>query len=93
VPDAIKSHLAAEGLDVTHFRPVALNSADVADAAHIIAINTTLSGSLSAPDGLVEEWKDVPPASSDYPAARTALRERVRELLDRIVALQTLAIY
>jgi arsenate reductase (thioredoxin) len=84
VPDAIMSQLSAEGFDVTQYRPVALSSADVASSAHIIAISTTLPASFTVPDELVEEWQDVPPASSDYAAASSRLRQRVRELLERM---------
>jgi arsenate reductase (thioredoxin) len=84
VPDAIRARLGAEGFDVTGYRPVALGSADLASSAHIIAISTTLPASFTVPDERVEEWQDVPPASSDYAAASSRLRQRVRELLERM---------
>jgi arsenate reductase len=84
VPQPIRSRLGAEGFDVSEFRPVALSSTDVANSVRIIAISTSLPASFAAPDPAVEEWQDVPPASSDYAAASSTLRQRVRELLERM---------
>jgi arsenate reductase (thioredoxin) len=84
VPDTIKSQLAAEGFDVADFRPLAISSSEVAHSAQVIAISTSLPSSLITPEKPVEEWKDVPPASSNYAAASSKLKERVRELLERM---------
>jgi protein-tyrosine-phosphatase len=84
VPPAIAKALATEGFDVSDFHPVAVGTADVSASKRVIAIGTALPASVDASDGKVEQWNDVPPASTDYDASRTSLREHVRELIERL---------
>jgi len=84
VPDAIRSQLQAEGFDVSDFHPAAVTSRDVAAAARVVTIGTSLPPSVTAKGTTIEQWNDVPAASADYGAARAVLRKRIEALLDRM---------
>jgi hypothetical protein len=59
-------------------------AADVADSARIVAIGADLPADVPADEQLIERWDDVPPASTNYDAARSALEAHVAELLERL---------
>lgn len=81
VPPAIAAGLASEGYDVSAFHARPLSAADVAGAVRVIRIGTVLPPEITAAAVAVEGWDDVPPASQDFPAARSALRAHIAELL------------
>ena len=82
VPKPIAAGLRADGIDVSHFHPSKVASADLVDAARVIAIGTQIP--TKAGEQLIERWDDVPPASTSYDAARSALKAHVAELLDQL---------
>jgi len=86
VPPAIIAGLHTDGFDVGDFHPAKITTTDVTDAARTVAISTELPASLSIDEQTVERWTDVPPASSDFDAARAALKAHVAALLDRLGA-------
>jgi len=67
---------------VSHFHPSKVASADLVDAARVIAIGTQIP--TKAGEQLIERWDDVPPASTSYDAVRSALKAHVAELLDQL---------
>lgn len=84
VPPAIIAGLHADGFDVSNFHPAAMTAADVAESARVVLINTELASSISDSSKALEQWTDVPPASTDYGAAREVLKAHVRALLDQL---------
>ena len=80
IPAAVADNLAKDGFDVAGFQAVKLAAEDVKGAAHVVAIGvkTPLLDDAKA----VTRWTDVPPASTQYVAARDAMAKRVDALLD-----------
>jgi len=86
VPPAIAAALARDGFDVAQVKPQALTAADLAGATRVVAIGVDLPANGAQAPGPAEHWDDIPPASKDYPAARTALQRHIDELLDELIA-------
>jgi protein-tyrosine-phosphatase len=84
VPQPIIAGLRADGIDVGAFHPSKFTAADAVEAAQVVTIGTELPAGASAGQLRVEGWNDVPPASTSYDAARSALKAHVAELLDRL---------
>lgn len=73
--------LKQDGLVAGEPAPVKLRAADLEGAEKVIAFNELPPEFSGAP---VEKW-DVPPVSTEYPAARDAMVERIEELLEQLV--------
>jgi len=86
VPTAIVAGLHTDGFDVSDFHPAKISNADVAGAARTVAISTDVPASVHVDEQAIERWTDVPPASSDYDAARASLKAHVAALLDRLAS-------
>lgn len=84
VPQAIAAGLHTDGFDVGDFHPSKVTTGDIAGAVRTVAISTDLPAGLGIDEQSIERWTDVPPASSDYDAARAALKAHVAALLDRL---------
>lgn len=84
VPEFVKTPLTAEGFDVSTFRPQRLTQDDIAASDRVIGISTALPADATAGSTTVEQWNDVPPASTDYMRARTSIRAHVDDLLERL---------
>jgi arsenate reductase (thioredoxin) len=84
VPDFVKASLAAEGFDVSTFRPQAVTRDDIAATGHIVTIGTTLPVDGSDGGATLEQWNDIPPASTTYAQSRDALKAHVADLLQRL---------
>lgn len=84
VPPAIAKELGTEGFDVSGFHPAAVGVADVSASKRVITIGTALPAPVDAAEEKVEQWNDVPPASTNYAASRESLREHIRELIERL---------
>jgi arsenate reductase (thioredoxin) len=81
VPSAIAESLARDGFQVRDFKPQQVSRTEAAAATRVVAISLD-SGSLKGIErSEVEKWNDVPAASTDYVAAREALRRHVDALL------------
>jgi arsenate reductase (thioredoxin) len=79
IPSGVARNLAADGFDVSTFRPAPLREEDVKNAARVIAIGAE-SPLLATARAI--RWDDIPPASTDYAASRDAMRERMGTLID-----------
>jgi len=86
VPTAIVAGLHTDGFDVSDFHLAKISNADVAGAARTVAISTDVPASVHVDEQAIERWTDVPPASSDYDAARASLQAHVAALLDRLAS-------
>lgn len=84
VPKPIATGLRADGVDVSDFRPERLAADEAAAAARIVAIGTELPADARTSEPRIERWDDVPPASSDYAAARAALKAHIADLVRRL---------
>ena len=90
---AARSGLERDGLPTSDVSPRALEPADLAAAERVIVFSELPER--FAPPRAVERW-EVPAVSEDYEAARDALVERIRKLVDEVaveemVAEQTVA--
>ncbi len=84
VPEGVAANLAKDGYDVAAFKPKALAKDDVAGAVQVVAIG--VDPPLLAGAKAVSRWTDVPPASTEYAAARDAMAKRIEALLDTLSA-------
>jgi YVTN family beta-propeller protein len=84
VPLPIVQGLARDGVDVATFHPEAVTASDVSASQRIITIGTSLPASASARATALEQWNDVPAASTDFQAARAALQAHVARLIDQL---------
>ena len=84
VPDFVKAPLTAEGFDVSGFRPRAVTRDDLAASEYVISISTTLPVDDSAATTNIEEWNDIPAASTDYDRARYSIKGHIADLVQRL---------
>jgi arsenate reductase (thioredoxin) len=84
VPEFVKAPLAAQGYDVSTFRPQRLTDDDITASARVIAISTALPAEAASTAAQSEQWNDVPAASTDFARSRDSIRAHVAELLDRL---------
>jgi arsenate reductase (thioredoxin) len=84
VPDFVKAPLTSEGFDVSGFRPRAITRDDLAESEYVISISTTLSVDDSAATTNIEEWNDIPAASTDYDRARDSIKAHIADLVQRL---------
>jgi len=83
IPPAVADNLAKDGFDVAS-TPKRLEKADVAGAAHVVAIGIDSPLFAESKDVPVSRWTDIPPASTEYAASRDAMRARMGALLDSL---------
>jgi arsenate reductase (thioredoxin) len=84
VPPAIIAGLQGEGIQVNDYRPRAVQHDDAARSSHVVTIGTDLPPAAKPAGATVEQWNDVPAASTNYAAARDSLRAHVRDLVERL---------
>ncbi len=84
VPGKIASALEADGFKISDFEPQELSNRDLDKASHVIAIGVDLSAFQGGATATILQWNDIPPASSDYAAARRSLLAHIRVLLDEL---------
>ena len=79
LPPAIKAGLLADGLDPSAFTPQAITKPEIQGAARVVAMGTDLPE--TSAKAKVVRWNGIPSLSENYPAARAAIVEQVKELL------------
>jgi arsenate reductase (thioredoxin) len=84
VPSAIAEALARDGFQVKDFKPLQVSRTEAAAATRVVAISLDSGLLKSIERSEVEKWNDVPAASTDYIAAREALRRHVDALLAQL---------
>jgi len=84
VPDFVKKPLAAEGFDVSGFRPQRVTDDDFVASDRVIGISTTLPAEAASVAAKIEQWNDVPAASTDYARSRDSIKAHVVDLLERL---------
>lgn len=78
VPEPVRAWLAAEGIEVTSFRPRRVSPAELKTASRVIAIGCDL------PSDDIEYWNDVPMISTDLAGAAESIRRHVETLVQGI---------
>jgi arsenate reductase (thioredoxin) len=81
IAPAVAAALRAEGLDLRGTKPRLVTRDDVANADQVVTFGCDL-GDASVPGAQVVQWADVPAVSDGLPAARTAIRARLEQLMD-----------
>lgn len=86
VPKGIAEMLRTDGFDLGGFTPAALSKPDLRDAERVVSIGIDVSKVTGGSRVKVDEWTDIPAASSNYAASRDALIKRIDRLLSELKA-------
>ena len=84
VSTPVRNNLAAEGLDVSGWKPAAVSDQDIQAAVQVVSVGTDLPATRSFAKGVLIEWNDIPAISQDYAAARKAILTRVEALVQSL---------
>ena len=82
----VRKKLAADGLDVSTWKPVKINQQDVDGAKRVITLAQDLPVPGSVPAGKLSEWGNIPSVSQDYDTARDDIVGRVNHLIQNLSA-------
>ena len=86
VAAGVRAGLASDGIDVSTWRPTAVSDQDIRQAAQVVSLATDLPTTRPFVKNKLLEWNDIPQVSQSYAAARNAIVEQVRKLLDTLSA-------
>ena|ERR1041385_1810452 len=86
IPASIKDALAADGMDISTWKPKALSEADMQKAAKVVTLAVDLPAARTAASGRLVEWNDVPSMSQSYDTVRKVIVQHVNELVDKLAA-------
>lgn len=86
VPSSIVAGLRTDGVDVSTYRPLAINAQELVLAKQVVLIETSLPHELRPKPAQVLDWNDVPPASVNFEAARESLKGHVDRLVSDLIA-------
>jgi arsenate reductase (thioredoxin) len=89
-PDAVPSPavvamLREEGIDVAGYRPRRVATEDLTSAHRVISLGCD-PDDLGGGKARVDRWDDVPPASQDLDASRTAIKRHLDLLVNELAA-------
>jgi arsenate reductase len=82
---AVVAMLRDEGIDVAGHRPRRLTKEDLLAAHRVISLGCD-PADLAGGSPRVDRWDDVPAASQDLNAARTAIKRHLDDLVDELAA-------
>jgi len=83
---SIREGLAADGLDVSAWKPKAIAEADLQKAAKVVTLAVEVPAARTAASDRLLEWKDVPSMSQSYDAVRKIIVQHVTELVQKLPA-------
>ena len=86
ISDGIRNSLAADGLDVSAWKPKAISAADMQTAARVVTLAVDLPAARTAAADRLLEWKDVPAMSQSYDTVRNVILQHVTELVQKLAA-------
>src|SRR5258707_14873569 len=86
VAPAVRTGLAADGLDVSTSKPKAVSDEDIARAGRVVSLATDLRQTRPSVKPKLLAWDDIPSVSQDYSAARTAIVREVEKLVAKLAA-------
>ncbi len=81
VAPAVAAALRAEGMDLGGKKPRLVRSGDVVAADQVVTFGCDLGGA-TVPGARIEQWVDVPAVSDGLPAARSAIRAHLEQMID-----------
>jgi len=81
VAPAVAAALRAEGMDLGGKKPRLVRSGDVVAAEQVVTFGCDLGGA-TVPGARIEQWVDVPAVSDGLPAARSAIRAHLEQMID-----------
>jgi protein-tyrosine-phosphatase len=81
VPKKILENLKADGFDLTGFKPAHFEAERLSNEVMVVSIGVDLE---NVKDLKIENWSDIPPASTNYTASREAIREHIQTLLKQL---------
>jgi len=84
VAAGVRAGLAFDGIDVSTWRPTTVSDRDIRQAAQVVSLATDLPTKKPFVKSKLLEWNDIPSVSQDYETARTAIVERVKQLLENL---------
>lgn len=92
-PDAevaagVKAGLAADGIDVSAWRPKLVTDDDIRKATQVVSLATELPATKPLARPKLLEWNDIPPIGADYARAQQAILERVEALVKSLSVAQ-----
>jgi protein-tyrosine-phosphatase len=82
----VLSGLADDGLDVSTWHPTPVSDDDIRRSARVVSLATEIPKTKPFAKTKLVEWNDIPSVSENYSAARTAIVEQVRKLVDSLAA-------
>lgn len=86
VASGVRAGLAADGIDVSGFRPTAVTDGEIRSAAQVVSLATDLPTTKPSAKSKLMEWNDIPPIGTDYDRARKAIVEHVESLVKSLSA-------
>lgn len=86
VAPGVKAGLAADGIDVSGWKPREVTDDDIRGASKVISLATPLPTTKPFVKPKLLEWNDIPSISADYGRARTAILEHVENLVKTLSA-------
>lgn len=87
IPANVRGGLAADGVDVTAWKPALVRQQDIERADQVVTFACRLPASVSTRSAKIQEWNDVPAVSENYSAARQTIVGRIQSLLSELSAL------
>ena len=87
VPTPVRAGLTADGFDVSGFRATLFERRDLQNTLLVVALDAEVDSVVDRKVP-VERWDRLPSVTADYKTARTAIVERVRRLVDSLVAFE-----
>jgi arsenate reductase len=81
IPANIKAGLLEDGLDVSAWKPKLIANDDVGKAERVVTLQCELPKSNSIESSKLVEWDGIPPVSDGFTKTRSAIVERIEELL------------
>jgi arsenate reductase (thioredoxin) len=84
ISPAVAQLLAAEGVDVSGYRPRLVTYEQLNNAFHVVSLGCDPAD--LRPRNAIEQWDDIPPASQDLTAARDLIYGRVAQLVHNLTS-------
>lgn len=82
IAPVVMERLAREGVRLDSEKPKAFASSELRGAACVVTFDQPQVAAMIPNEVPIETWDGLPAVSAEFDAARDAIRERVRELLD-----------
>lgn len=84
VEPVVKAGLAAEGLDISAWRPRAISDDDIKHAKSVVSLATDLAKIKPDVKTKLVEWNDIPAMKGKYEVARNPIVKHVTELVEKL---------